>query len=169
MWIGTEDARQRGIADGDRIEVYNDVGKFITRATVSPAVRPGYVIMYHAWEDYQFEGGSGHRDVMASPLKPLELAGGYREEDDDVDQLWVSQLTDRLLRTEVEMDVTLGRAELSVKELLNLKKGDIVLLENNYKHPIRASIAGIPKYEGFVGRYNSKKVFKVEQEIHPRP
>ena len=109
--------------------------------------------------------------LPVSSFQPIrhKLAGGYREEDDDVDQLWVSQLTDRLLHTEVEMDVTLGRAELSVKELLNLKKGDIVLLENNYQHPIRASIAGIPKYEGFVGRYNNKKVFKVEQSITPGP
>jgi flagellar motor switch protein FliM len=107
--------------------------------------------------------------LPVSSFQPIrhKLAGGYREEEDDVDQLWVSQLTDRLLRTELEMGVTLGRAELSVRELLNLKKGDIVLLENNYKHPIRASIGGIPKYEGFVGRYNNKKVFKVEQPIRP--
>jgi DMSO reductase family type II enzyme molybdopterin subunit len=77
MWISTEDAKERGIADGDRIEVFNDVGRFVTRAKVSPAAQPGQAIMYHAWEDYQFEGGSGHRNVMASPLKPLELAGGY--------------------------------------------------------------------------------------------
>jgi len=77
MWISTEDARERGIADGDRIEVFNDVGRFVTRAKLSPAAQPGQIIMYHAWEDYQFEGGSGHRNVMASPLNPLELAGGY--------------------------------------------------------------------------------------------
>ena len=77
MWVSVADAQERGIADGDRIEVLNDVGRFVTRAKVSPAAQPGQVIMYHAWEDYQFEGGSGHRNVMASPLNPLELAGGY--------------------------------------------------------------------------------------------
>jgi DMSO reductase family type II enzyme molybdopterin subunit len=77
MWIGVEDARARGIGDGDRIEVRNDVGSFITHAKMSPAVRPGQVIMYHAWENYQFEGGMGCRNVQASPLKPLELVGDY--------------------------------------------------------------------------------------------
>jgi hypothetical protein len=32
---------------------------------------------YHAYEDYQFEGGAGHRVVMASPINPLELTGDY--------------------------------------------------------------------------------------------
>jgi hypothetical protein len=53
------------------------VGKFITRAKVSAAVRPGQVIMYHAWEDYQFQGGTGYRNVMPAPLKPLEMVGDY--------------------------------------------------------------------------------------------
>ena len=44
---------------------------------VSPAIRPGQVVMYHAWEDYQFEGGIGHRNVLATPLNPLGLVGGY--------------------------------------------------------------------------------------------
>ena len=59
MWVGAEDATARGIVDGDEVEVANDVGRFFTKVKVSPAVRPGQVIMYHAWENYQFEGGMG--------------------------------------------------------------------------------------------------------------
>jgi nitrate reductase alpha subunit len=77
MWVSVEDAAARGIGDGDRIEVKNDVGAFVTQAKVSPIVRPGQVIMYHAWENYQFEGGIGYRNVQASPMNPLELVGDY--------------------------------------------------------------------------------------------
>jgi nitrate reductase alpha subunit len=55
----------------------NATGAFVVRARVSPAVRPGTVILYHAWEDHQFEGGKGHRNLLPSPLNPVELAGGY--------------------------------------------------------------------------------------------
>jgi hypothetical protein len=34
-------------------------------------------MLYHAWEDYQFPGGRGYRNVLPSPLNPIELAGGY--------------------------------------------------------------------------------------------
>jgi anaerobic selenocysteine-containing dehydrogenase len=77
LYVSAQDARARGIADWDRVEVSNDVGHFRVRVKVSPAIRPGQVVMYHAWEDYQFEGGIGHRNVLATPLNPLGLVGGY--------------------------------------------------------------------------------------------
>jgi DMSO reductase family type II enzyme molybdopterin subunit len=77
MYVSLADARERGIEDGDKIEVFNDIGRFLVKAKLSPAVRPGQVIIYHAWEDYQFEGGIGYRNVVASPINPLELAGGH--------------------------------------------------------------------------------------------
>jgi DMSO reductase family type II enzyme molybdopterin subunit len=77
IWLGVEDAGARGIVDGDRVEVFNDVGRFLTQVKVSPAVRPRQVIMYHAWENFQFEGGMGYRNVTPSPINPLELVGDY--------------------------------------------------------------------------------------------
>jgi nitrate reductase alpha subunit len=46
-------------------------------ALTMPAIRPGQVIMYHAWENFQFAGGMGHRNVTPSPLNPLRLVGDY--------------------------------------------------------------------------------------------
>jgi DMSO reductase family type II enzyme molybdopterin subunit len=76
-FVASADARARGIADGDRVRIWNDAGQFRVRAKVSAGVRPGTVILYHAWEDHQFAGGRGHRNVLPSPLNPVELAGGY--------------------------------------------------------------------------------------------
>ncbi len=77
MFMSAEDASARGVQDGDTVEVFNDVAAFRIRAVVSPAVRPGQVIIYHAWENYQFQGWRHFKNVMASPLNPVELAGGY--------------------------------------------------------------------------------------------
>jgi len=77
MFMSVEDAQTRGIADGDTVKVYNDIGHFFIRTKVSPAVRPGQVIIYQAWENFQFEGGIGYRNVVASPINPVELAGDY--------------------------------------------------------------------------------------------
>ena len=45
-------------------------------AKVAPAVRPGEVIIYHAWENFQFKNQKGFQNLIASPLNPVELAGG---------------------------------------------------------------------------------------------
>lgn len=77
VWLSPADAKARGIADGDRVLVHNDIGRFHIRAKVAAGVRPGQVIVYHAWENYQFEDGIGHRNVIATPMNPVETAGGY--------------------------------------------------------------------------------------------
>jgi hypothetical protein len=53
------------------------VGSFEVRVKVSPAVRPGQVIVYHAWEPYQFRKGRSHQVLIPSPMNPIHLAGGY--------------------------------------------------------------------------------------------
>lgn len=77
LWMAARDARERGIADGDRVRVYNDNGAFVARAKPSGAVQPGQVVIYHAWEPYQFEGWKGQQEPVVAPWKPLHLAGGY--------------------------------------------------------------------------------------------
>ena len=75
--IGTKDAQARGIKDGEPVRVYNDIGAFRCQAMVSPNVRPQQVIVYHAWEPYQFAGNKSHQSLIPSPMNPIHLAGGY--------------------------------------------------------------------------------------------
>jgi DMSO reductase family type II enzyme molybdopterin subunit len=75
--MAIEDARERGIRDGDRARVWNDHGSFRVGVKVSPAVAPGQAILDHAWEPYQFPGWRGNMEVVSSPYKPLHFAGDY--------------------------------------------------------------------------------------------
>jgi DMSO reductase family type II enzyme molybdopterin subunit len=77
IMIGVEDAKARGINDGDWVRCYNDVGSFELRVKVTHAMRPGQAFMYHAWENYQFEGKGEPRHVSPSPINPVELAGDH--------------------------------------------------------------------------------------------
>lgn len=76
VYMSIEDARARGIRDGDLVEVRNDIDSFRIHAKLSPAIRPGQLIIYHAWENYQFPGGKGFQNLIPSPINPIELAGG---------------------------------------------------------------------------------------------
>lgn len=76
-WVAVEDARQRGIQDGDRVRIHNDVGHFEALAKVAASVQPGQVIVYHAWEPYQFKNWQGQQEPVPAPWKPIHMAGGY--------------------------------------------------------------------------------------------
>ncbi len=76
-YMSHNDAASRGIDDHDLVTVYNDAGAFRVRIKVSPAVQPGQLIVYHAWEPYQFENWRSPQDVITSPFKPTHLVGDY--------------------------------------------------------------------------------------------
>ncbi|MCG3170006.1 MAG: Dimethylsulfide dehydrogenase subunit alpha [Pseudomonadales bacterium] len=77
IFINSDDALQRGIADGDLVRVFNDIDSFETRATILPGLRPGQLMQHHAWEPFQYRDGKSYAAVTASPINPLQLAGGY--------------------------------------------------------------------------------------------
>jgi len=76
MLIGKEEAEKRGIRDGQQVRVYNDLDEFQIMAKVVPTLHRGQVMIYHAWENFQFKNGKGFQNLTPSPLNPLELAGG---------------------------------------------------------------------------------------------
>ncbi len=94
-----------------------------------------------------------------------KLSVGYRSEEPEVDQVWLSNLKDQILKTKVCMNIDLGRTTLTVRDLLNLKEGDIILLDKDFQDALMAYVEGIPKYEGYVGRFKNKKVFRVERPL----
>jgi DMSO reductase family type II enzyme molybdopterin subunit len=75
--ISTGDAKKRGIRDGDVVRVYNDVGELEIQTKVSAALKPGQVVVYHAWEPFQFKHANSYQGLTPSPLNPIQLAGGY--------------------------------------------------------------------------------------------
>lgn len=76
VMMSETDLRSRGLEDGQRVRVRNDVGEFEARAKLSMSLRPGQVVVYHAWEPYQFKGHRSHQVLTPSPINPVQLAGG---------------------------------------------------------------------------------------------
>ena len=77
VWLNPQTARGKGIAEGDPVRVFNDVGVFFARAKLMPAVPPQSLVMDHAWEPYQFRHRLGLNNVVAGLLSPLELVVGW--------------------------------------------------------------------------------------------
>jgi nitrate reductase alpha subunit len=77
IYVNPGDASKRGIGDGDTVRVFNDVGECELQAMLSPTLKPGQVVVYHAWEPFQFKHGKSDQTLIPSPLNPVQLAGGY--------------------------------------------------------------------------------------------
>jgi anaerobic selenocysteine-containing dehydrogenase len=77
IYVNADDALSRGIADGDQLRVFNDCSEAHVEARVTPAVRPGQVIMYNGFEPYQFDEWRDTANIEPGMVKWLHFAGGY--------------------------------------------------------------------------------------------
>ncbi len=79
VYVNPEDAKQRGVADGDLIKVHNSYGSFIAMAHVSSSTQTGTLFMYHGWDPMMFEGRENFSSAIPTGglLKKTSLVGGY--------------------------------------------------------------------------------------------
>ncbi len=69
-----EDARSRGIGEGDAVRVFNELGEVRVRARVSPAVRPGVVVLPKGlWSRHTLNGATAN---ALSPDSLSDIGGG---------------------------------------------------------------------------------------------
>jgi DMSO reductase family type II enzyme molybdopterin subunit len=77
VFMNPKDAERRGIEDNDLVRIYNDFDSCKLKAKLAPSVRPGQVIVYHAWEPYQYPDWKPYDSVAPGMIKWLHMAGGY--------------------------------------------------------------------------------------------
>jgi len=75
--IHPDDARSRGIADGDRVRIFNDRGEFSVKAAVSTRARPGCVIAPSVWWRKLAPDGRNANDVTSQALADMGGAATF--------------------------------------------------------------------------------------------
>ncbi|MGE0811133.1 MAG: molybdopterin-dependent oxidoreductase [Immundisolibacter sp.] len=78
MHVNDKIAKQRGVADGEMVEVFNDFSNFEIMLRTTPTVAPDQVVVYF-WEAYQFPEWKVYDRLLIGQPKPLHLAGGYEQ------------------------------------------------------------------------------------------
>lgn len=78
-YVNPDDAKARGIEDGDMMRVFNDFGSFICMAHVSSSMQPKQLFMYHGWDPMMFKNRANFNAVMPTGglLKPVQMVGEY--------------------------------------------------------------------------------------------
>jgi complex iron-sulfur molybdoenzyme family reductase subunit alpha len=77
VYIHPEDAKKRGIKDGDWVKVFNQIGSTVCLCQVLPGEKPGRLTMYHGWEKFLGFGEGGWQSLTYIKIKPTQLVGKY--------------------------------------------------------------------------------------------
>jgi flagellar motor switch protein FliM len=98
--------------------------------------------------------------AMIEPIRDL-LYEGMQGDRMEVDERWVNFLSNQVQSTEVKLVANLSRAELTVRELLGMKVGDVISL--NIPESITANVEGVPVLECGYGVHNGQYALKVKR------
>jgi flagellar motor switch protein FliM len=153
----------------------HEVGIELLRSEINPQfatiVPPSDVVVVISFE-VELENALGSM-VLALPYATIEpirskLYAAFQTERLEIDHAWISRFRDRLMETPVDVGVTFGTTQMTGRQLLDLKVGDILLLDQDEDDMLTARVQGILKFLGKPGFVKGNKAFKVikEQELN---
>ena len=99
---------------------------------------------------------------MLEPIKE-KLAAGFQSEQLEVDRSWSNRFKAGLMKSYVDIMVELGRVSVYGKDIVNLKKGDVIQLERFASDPLEIYVEGVPKYKGYPGTFKGNQAIQIAQ------
>jgi len=137
-------------------------------ATIAP---PSDVVILTTFE-VEIEQITGTMTVCIpySNVEPIrsKLYAGFQTERLEVDITWVNRLKRLITTLYVESSVELATTEITVGKVLNLKKGDVILLGKDIADPLTVYIEKVPKFKGYAGIYRNNKAIKITEQIEKK-
>lgn len=129
-------------------------------------VAPTDVVIATAF-DVELEKVSGSIKLIFpySTLEPIKskLSVGFQSEQMEVDHIWINRIKNQLVSTTANLSVSLGHCHLNVNDLLELKRGDVLILDHDCDKPLDIFVEGILKYRGTPGIIKGSKAVKITE------
>ena len=108
----------------------------------------------------EFEAGLEHANgsvmicipyMLIELIKPSLGAVASGASQPPADKLWTEKFKGHLKSVPVEISVELGRSKLTGRQISNLKKGDVIMLDNSPGGELEVNVQGETKFHGKAG------------------
>lgn len=103
---------------------------------------------------------------MLEPLRE-QLDAGLQSDRAERDDRWVTEMRNQIHDTEVEISSVLARKTLTLRDLLNLKPGDILPID--VPKQVDLLVENVPVFRGDFGAVNGRRGIKVQSVRRPSP
>lgn len=119
--------------------------------------------------DVELEKASGTMTLVIpyASIEPIKqkLSSGFQVESDQTDKkLWTKIIKEQLKDVVVDVKVDLGEAMISIEQLMNLKIGDVIPLNQDASKDIDILIENVKKFKGFYGVSHGSVAMKVSDK-----
>lgn len=120
--------------------------------------------------DVELENANGTITLVIpySTIEPIKqkLSSGFQMESDQTDKkMWTSTIRKQLMDTNVDIKVNLGESTITLKELMGLKAGDVIPLNQDVTGEFDVQIEGVKKFKSFYGIHHGTVAVQVTRPI----
>lgn len=129
-------------------------------------VSPGEIVVVCKFK-IELEGGGGHLHLtfpysMLEPIRDL-LDAGIQSDRGDKDERWPLALREQVRDLEVETSCELLRATMSLRQLTQLKAGDVIPV--TLPRTLELCVEDVPLFRGSFGIANGRNAVRVHEVI----
>ena len=117
--------------------------------------------------DMEYISGMMTLCLPYSNLEPVreKLQAGYQSEEMEVDKVWANRFKECLMLSKAEILVQLGNTQISGKDLINLRQGDVIRLDQYATDAFPVFVEGVLKYKGCPGLYKGNQAVQIAELI----
>ena len=152
-----------------------DVSIVYQRSEINPQfvqiVAPTDVVVVIQFEiEVEYSSGILTLCMPYSTLEPVRerLQAGFQSEQLEADRGWIERLRRNIAKSRAEISVELGGTEISARDIVNMKPGDVIPLDQYASDAVTVSVEGIPKYRGYPGIYKGNQAVRISEVILPK-
>ncbi|MDA3821202.1 MAG: flagellar motor switch protein FliM, partial [Bacteroidales bacterium] len=169
----------------DALSDFEDVWKIIVQFDIAyqgtesnpqfvQLVAPSDAVIVMQFEvDMGFSSGKISFCIPSLMIEPIskKLQAGYQEDTFVADKEWTNSFKEGLENASVNLIVELGKTELNGREITNLKKGDVIRLDQYCSDSLNVFVEDVLKIKGYPGIYKGGRAieiskFIVRKEVH---
>lgn len=129
-------------------------------------VSPSEIVVVSKFK-IELEGGSGnlHITYPYSMLEPIreQLDAGLQSDRMDKDERWSASLREQLKDCEIEVETELARTQISLRQLMNLKPGDVIPIA--MPKTLELCAEKLPLFRGTLGVANGHHAIQIVEAI----
>lgn len=149
------------------------IGCSFVRTEVNPqfvGIVPPTDVVIASTFDVELENATGTISIVIpyATIEPIKqkLQTGFQIESDQTDKkLWTSIIQEQLLETDLEIKVNLGESEIKLKDLMNLKVGDVIPLDQDASGEFDIQVENVKKFKGYYGIHHGTVAVQVTRPV----
>ncbi|MCE3009495.1 MAG: flagellar motor switch protein FliM [Proteobacteria bacterium] len=149
------------------------IGCSFVRTEVNPqfvGIVPPTDVVIASTFDVELENANGTITIVIpyATIEPIKqkLQSGFQVESDQTDKkLWTTIIKDQLLATDVNVKVELGQTEIKLEDLMKMKVGDVIPLNQDSNGEFNIDVEGVSKFKGFYGVHHGTVAMQVTRPV----